>query len=305
MRVFLTGATGFIGSFVARRFLDAGCEVHALVEPAQPLGRIGDLAGRIAVHRADLGDREGVRGAARAARPEACVHLAWYAVPGKYLTADENTELVHASLGLYRAVTDAGCKRFVGAGTCIEYDVGYGLLHEERTPLRPHTLYGASKHALHGMLREVAARDGVSLAWLRYFFLYGPGEAPQRLVADVLGKLLRGEEAETTSGEQVRDFAHVADVAAATVHVTTSPFVGAVNVGTGVPVTVREVLRVLGEITGRPELLRVGALPRRAGDPPFICADVSRLKSLGFSPEHDLMSGLRDTVRAAVARSAG
>jgi nucleoside-diphosphate-sugar epimerase len=135
--------------------------------------------------------------------------------------------------------------------------------------------------------------------------LYGPGEAPQRLVADVLGKLVRGEEAKTTSGEQVRDFAHVADVAAATVHVTTSPFVGAVNVGTGVPVTVREVLRMLGEITGRSDLLRLGALPQRAGDPPFICADVSRLTSLGFSPEHDLMSGLRDTLRAVASRSAG
>jgi nucleoside-diphosphate-sugar epimerase len=296
MRVLVTGATGFIGSFVVRDLLSSGCEVHVLVEAPAPLGRIEDLSSRLTVHRGDLLDAESLRAVCDEARPEICIHLAWYAVPGKYLHAEENISLVQASVDLYRAATRAGCQRFVGVGTCIEYDTTFGWLREEATPIRPRTLYAVCKNALHGILGELAPRDGVSFAWLRLFFLYGPTEAPGRLVSDSLAKLLRGEEAPFTSGEQVRDFMHVADMARAIAHVAKSDAVGAVNVGSGVPVMVRDVVRAMGQATGRSDLLRIGAVPQRVGDPPFLCADVTKLRDLGFTSHFGLESGLADTV---------
>jgi len=295
MRVLLTGATGFIGSFVARELLASGHEVHALVEPGASLGRLADLADQVRVHEADMLDREGLARACAGAAASTCVHLAWYATPGKYLHAEENIALVQASVDLFHAAVKHGCTRFVGAGTCIEYDTSHGLLREDHTPLAPRSLYAVCKNALHGILRELAPRHGVSLAWLRFFFLYGPTESPGRLVADVLGRLSRGEEAPCSLGSQVRDFAHVHDVARAAAVVTTSEATGAFNLGSGVPVTVREVVETIGRVTGRSDLLRVGALPQREGDPPFICADVRRLRGLGVSPRYDLESGLRHT----------
>ena len=108
--------------------------------------------------------------------------------------------------------------------------------------------------------------------------------------------LLSGRRVPLTAGAKVRDYLHVRDVARALVAIGHSDCEGAVNVASGSPVTVAHVARTLGELAGRTELLDFGALPYSAADPPFICADVAKLKSLGWEPGFDLMSGLRHTM---------
>ena len=71
---------------------------------------------------------------------------------------------------------------------------------------------------------------------------------------------------------------------------------GPVNIGSGRPVTVREVAETIGEICGRPELLGFGDMPSRPADPPFICADTTKLRSLGHEPRFVLHDGLSDAV---------
>ena len=229
----------------------------------------------------------------RAAQPTHLLHLAWYAVPGKFWTAPENNGWVDATLRLLRAFYAAGGQRAVGAGTCAEYDwSGDGLLSETTTPLRPATLYGQAK----AQTFEAGAALG-ELAWGRIFFLYGPREHPDRLVSSVARRLLAGEEAPTSDGTQVRDFMHVADVAGAFAALLDSGVTGAVNIGSGVAVTVREVVDQVGRAAGRPELLRPGSLPLREGEPPRLVAKVRRLRDeVGFEPRHDLESGIKDTV---------
>lgn len=298
MRVLVTGATGFIGAAVARELVARGHEVHALVEPSASTTRIDDLRGRVTFHEANLHDAERVDAACAAAAAETCLHLAWYAFPADYLHSEENVALIGASVGLFRAFAKAGGKRFVGTGTCIEYDTSHGLLREGHTPILPRTLYAVCKNALHGALVELGPRYDVTVAWMRFFFVYGPGEAPGRLVSDVLGKLARGERAPCSSGAQVRDFLHVSDMARAVALVAESGADGAINVASGVPVAVRDVLDAIGRVTARPELLDIGAFAPRPNDPPFICADTTRLRGLGFAQRHSLESGLADTLDA-------
>jgi nucleoside-diphosphate-sugar epimerase len=129
------------------------------------------------------------------------------------------------------------------------------------------------------------------------FFLYGPGEHPDRLVSSVARRLLAGAEAPTTEGTQVRDFMHVADVAGAFAALVDSDVTGPVNIGSGRPVTVRAVVDEVARAAGRPELVRFGALPQRAGEPPELVADVGRLRDeVRFRPRYDLGSGIKDTV---------
>jgi nucleoside-diphosphate-sugar epimerase len=272
-RVLVTGATGFIGSHALRALEERGHDVHAAA---------GDLL--------DAGAAEQV---IRSAEATHLLHLAWYAVPGKFWTAPENEAWVEATLRLLRAFYAAGGQRAVGAGTCAEYDwSGDGLLSETRTPLRPATLYGQAK----ARTFEAGAALG-ELAWGRAFFLYGPGEHPDRLVSSVASRLLAGEEAPTSEGTQVRDFMHVADVAGAFTALLDSGVTGAVNIGSGVAVTVREVVDEVGRAAGRPELLRPGSLPLREGEPPRLVAEVRRLRDeVGFRPRFDLESGIKDTV---------
>jgi nucleoside-diphosphate-sugar epimerase len=302
MRVLVTGAPGFIGSHVVRRLARDGDEVVAVCLPGVDRSRLADVAAGVRLAELDLRDRDGVAALARDARVDACIHLAWTAEPGVYLHTPENTEHVAIGIGLANALADSGCRRFVGIGTNLEYDLEAGWLQED-SPLRPAHLYGACKLALSVALEEIARRKGLSVAWARTFYLYGPAEDPRRLVPAVITAVLRGEAAKTTPGEQVRDYLHVEDVASAYVAIARSALTGAVNVGSGVPIAVRDVVAKIGALAGRPDLLAIGALPYRGNDPMFVCADVRKLKSTGWAPAYDLDSGLHHTIEWWRARA--
>ena len=137
-RVLLTGANGFIGAHVARALVGQGHEVHALV-------RRPPVVSGLVISEGDLTDSDAVRAAVTRARPDVCVHLAWYAAPGKYLHAVENLALVEATLDLARRLADAGCTRLVGAGTCFEYDTRGTEPLSETSRTAPGSLYAASK----------------------------------------------------------------------------------------------------------------------------------------------------------------
>lgn len=300
LKVLLTGAAGFIGSHVARLLAARGCDVHALVRPGGDASRINDVAPSLRLLSCDLADDAAVASHVRDVRPEACVHLAWGVGRGGNLDGAENVHSLNASLRLALALAEAGCGRLVAAGTCFEYDTsdaGAGLL-SETSPTRPRTLYGASKLALWQVLERLSAAGAFEVSWLRFFYLYGPGEDARRLVPSVILSLLEGREAEATAGEQVRDYLHVEDAADAVRAVLERGLTGVTNVGSGRPVAVREVVERIGELTGRPELIRLGALPYREGDPPYVCADAGRLAGgTGWSPRFGLEDGLRHTIR--------
>jgi nucleoside-diphosphate-sugar epimerase len=293
-RVLLTGASGFIGRHVADALLRAGLEVHAAVLPHEP---VSDA--RLLVHEADLLDPLGAEGLVGRVRADCLLHLAWYAVPGKFWEAPENERWIGASLRLLRAFGETGGRRAVMAGSCAEYAWGDDApLTEADSTIGPGTLYGACKHATHVAAAAVARQLGVSLAWGRIFFLYGPGEAPGRLVSEVVGGLLRGHQVPTTDGSQRRDFMHVRDVAGAFAALLTSDVTGPVNIASGSAVPVREIVQTIAEEAGRPDGVLLGELPQRPGEPPTIAADVRRLtEEVGFAPKIDLRGGIREMLR--------
>lgn len=288
-RVLLTGGTGFVGRQAIDPLLAAGHEVHAVSRSEGGGGR------GVTWHRADLLDGAEV---VAEVEPELLLHFAWYAEHGSFWTAPENVRWVEASLRLLRAFAAAGGRRAVMAGTCAEYDWGVPVhAYAEDAPVRPATLYGAAKHALHAVAAAYAEQVGLELAWGRIFFLYGPGEAPGRLVPAVARAVLAGEVAETTAGTQVRDLLHVAEVAAAFAALVDSDVTGPVNVASGEPHELREVIQLVAQLAGRPDLVRLGARPMREGEPERIVADVARLRDeVGFQPRTGLHEGLARTV---------
>jgi nucleoside-diphosphate-sugar epimerase len=194
----------------------------------------------------------------------------------------------------------AGGQRVVTAGTCAEYswEDGDGLCREDETPLRPASLYGVSKDALRRMQESMAHILGFSAAWGRIFFPYGIGEPAGRLVPSVIDSVLGGKPAQCSHGRQVRDFIYVDDVARAFAVVLDSGYEGTLNIGTGQGVTIAEVARAAAEAAGRPELLQLGALPARAGEPDVLLADVTQLRALGFAPRWSLGEGMAATVKS-------
>lgn len=291
MRVLLTGASGFIGRHALDALIEQDHEVHAVARHAGP-AREG-----VTWHEADLLRPDTPAALVRAAPTSHLLHLAWYAVPGSFWSAPENERWIDASLRLLRAFGEAGGRRAVMSGTCAEYAWEDDILSERATPLKPATLYGACKHATHVASAAVAEQLGVSFAWGRIFFLYGPGEDTARLVSGVARELLAGLQVPTTDGLQRRDFLHVQDVAGAFVALLRGEVTGPVNIASGEAPLVREIVTLIAEQAGGLERVRFDALPRRAGEPAVIAAEVGRLiDEVGFRPAIGLREGIADTV---------
>lgn len=292
-RVLLTGATGFIGRHALPLLIEHGYEVHATTH-ALPVGGEQNAA---LWHQVDLMDSVAVAGLVGTIKPSHLLHFAWYAEPGKYWASEQNFQWVQASMCLLEAFGKNGGKRAVIAGTCAEYDWGDGRCTENQTPIRPTSIYGACKAAMQHLLEAYGRRFAMSTAWGRIFHLYGPHEHPARLVPSIISPLLSGQTAPCSSGEQQRDFLHVQDVASAFVALLNSDVMGPVNIGSGQPVAVREVVERIAVLIGRPELVRLGEQHSRPDEPPLLEADVSRLTNeVKWAPFYNLDAGLASTI---------
>jgi nucleoside-diphosphate-sugar epimerase len=294
-RVLVSGAGGFVGLPLLAQLTRTDREVHALSTRARPSTPAG-----VHWHVLDLADGAAVEELMNELAPEQLVHLAWCTEHGRFWHVPENVVWVERSLQLMRAFVRRGGQRMVMLGTCAEYDWSSidGPLAEASSPVAPATLYGIAKDALRRVAEGYAEQQGVELAWGRLFLLYGPREAPRRLVASVIRALLAGKPAETGSGERIRDFLHVEDAAGAVAALLDSSVVGAVNIASGVGLSVQELVDRIVEAVGPPKLVRRGALVDRAGEPLLLMADVSRLRDeVGYLPRWTLADGLLATVR--------
>lgn len=290
-KVLVTGLSGFIGRHTAPALLARGFDVVGVGVDDPPPGLDA------AYETVDLMNARAMEDVLARHRPTHLLHMAWATAPGHYWTTPENLDWVAASLHLIRRFQSAGGKRLVVVGSCAEYDWGGEVCHEAHTPLRPATLYGVCKNSLRQVVEAFSRQTGLSQAWGRVFFLYGPHENPSRLVSSVITHLLRGEEARTTHGGQLRDLLHVTDVAGGLVALLASEVQGPVNIASGEAVSLKKVTRTIARLLEQENLLVPGAIAAREEEPPQILADVTRLKhEVGFTPRFSLEEGLSQTI---------
>jgi nucleoside-diphosphate-sugar epimerase len=297
MKVLVTGAGGFIGAHVVDRLLAEGHSVVAHGRTPTSFARLAHRAAEVPRVTVDLDDQAAARAMVEDVRPNAIIHLAWYADPRDYLTSNLNVASVTATVALVEAALASGCRKLVMAGSCVEYAPGDRLLRET-DPVDPLTLYGSCKHAAWMMSRALARTAAAELSWARIFHLHGPGEDERRLIPWVARELEAGRAVDLTDGTQVRDHLHVDDVAAGLTTLLAPGASGPYNVCSGQPVPLRVVLETVGSVVGRGELLRFGARPHRVGEMMFVAGDASRLLALGWRPRF----GLRDGLAHALAR---
>lgn len=286
-RVLLTGASGFLGTPCRELLVERGHEVHAVSQQQRS-------ADGVRWHRADLLDTKDVARLVGEVRPTHLLHLAWTSGRDGFRDGTSNYPWVGATIELLRRFTEAGGRRVVAVGTGAEYDWSGGVCHETETPLRPSSTYGLCKRTtgeLFGKFLE--QHEGISGAWARLFFLYGPGEDDYRLLPSIVSKILRGETAEVTFDRLERDYLFIDDAARGLVDLLESDTLGPINLAAGEAVSLGRLVGLAAEKLGRSELLRLGGEPSGPHPAPLVVADVERAKTeLGWRPRYSLDEGL-------------
>lgn len=279
-RILVTGGSGFIGSAVIPFLKERGFDV---VAPAR-----ADM---------DMLDADSVTRTMRRITPTHVLNLAWIATPGVYQESPENEAWKNASMHLFREAVANGATRLVGVGSCFEYTWPDAPCVEDSTPTdAATTFYGRCKNACREELMTLADEKGVSAAWPRIFFLYGPGEPEKKLIANVITTLLKGETAQCTHGNQVRDFSYVKDVGSAIAAVADSDVRGPVNIGSGEAIPLKDLIMTAARIIGAEDKVALGAREAPANEPPAIAADVAKLLSTGWTRTYTHEQALRETI---------
>jgi nucleoside-diphosphate-sugar epimerase len=294
-RVLVTGSRGFLGTHVVRALLASGRDVAILIRGALASEPVADVPEGLSILPASLEDPATLRRQLEHWRPDACIHLAWYAEPGRYLEALENIAALNGTLALLQELKRVDCASVAMTGTCAEYDTDQGWLHED-TPLRPRTLYAASKASASLLAQQLAKGSRTNVAWARVFYPYGPFEDDRRAVPALIASLLDGRRFAASSGDQVRDYIYAKDVADAFVTLIDRNATGSFNVSSGSPITVRSLMETIGDRLGRRELIDFGAATARQWEPRFICGDNSRLRALDWAPKYTLGEGVDETI---------
>jgi nucleoside-diphosphate-sugar epimerase len=291
-KVLITGAAGFLGRHCLELLVDEQHEVHVVTRSATLSARPN-----LHIHGVDLFEHAQVHELLRTVRPSHLLHLAWVTAPATYRDSLANLDWLAASVQLLRAFAENGGQRVVMAGSCAEYDWANGVCDETTTPLHPGSLYGICKNALREVLEGCAHCCEISAAWGRIFYLYGPGEHPDRFVSYVTRSLLAGRSARCSTGTQRRDYIYVKDAARAFAMLLFSSVAGPVNIGSGAAVEVATLAQTIGKLTGRPDLVLLGSAQPLSPEVPLVVSGQRRLGGeLGWSPEFPLERGLTDTV---------
>ena len=302
MRPLLTGASGFIGSYVLRRLLDPrACDVALLLRPGSDLGRIRDLVPRATVIEGDLNEPQASADAIRRFAPDTLIHSAWYGVAGVHRNeTDQIRRNLDGTASLVQLAAQAGCKVCVALGSQAEYGPQNRIL-DERAATEPTTTYGVSKLCACLLSRHLARQAGMRWAWVRVFSTYGPGDHPGCMIPQLIRALRLGQRPALTPGQQRWDFLYVDDAAEAICRVAECDSAeGIFNLGSGRVETIRRVAEMIRDRIDPALPLGFGEVPYRPDQVMHLQADISRLKAAtGWEPETGLAEGLARTVECS------
>src|ERR1700687_5960434 len=296
MRIFVTGATGFLGSYLVADLIGHGHDVAVLLRPGADPWRIAGSLSRLTAIAGDFAQVDSLRGPLSTFQPEAVAHLAWRGVGNTDRNSPIQAQNIPDTLDLAAVSIEAGARVFVGAGSQAEYGRYSRAIRESDIP-RPTTLYGRAKLAADAMAGQLCAERGARFAWLRIFSTYGPMDAPHWLIPSMIRTLKQGKRMPLPRCEQRWGFLHARDAASAfRLALTRDDAEGVFNLGSSEAPPLHERVTTLRDLVNSNAELGFGDIPYRPDQVMILQADVRRLEALGWRPQIGLEEGLSETV---------
>jgi UDP-glucose 4-epimerase len=297
--ILLTGGAGYIGAATADALLADGHRVVILDDLSS--GHTDTIPNEASFKTGSYGETDKMEELLRDARIDVIVHCGAKSIVAE---SDEHPDRyfannVQASLNLLNAACNIGVKRMVFSSSAAVYGAPTSSTINEATALAPVNTYGATKVAFELALRSFADAYEMQSVSLRYFNVAGSTERvrerhdpethllPRLIHAAESGEpfFIYGNDYATPDGSALRDYVHVADVAAANLAAVNyllrdgAPTGhNAVNIGSGVGTSVKQAISAVERATKR--TVNVQVQPRRAGDPPRLIADITRAVAL-------------------------
>ena len=210
MRAIVTGANGFVGSNLVKKLIENNIEVLA-IDLSFDSSRLDDNK-MIEKLELSIDDIESLKGKVNK-EYDMFYHFAWVGSAG-HLRTDEKVQVQNAmwTVDCLRVAHEIGCKKFICAGTIMEYEVHAAMYAQESKPGMPY-IYGVGKVLAHELCKPIANQLGIDLIWAYITNAYGVGEKSPRFINTTLRKIINNEPLEFTAGTQNYDFVYIDDVA--------------------------------------------------------------------------------------------
>ena len=268
-RVLVTGASGFVGRAVTSNLLKSNLKLRLVSRVgSQFTDEVLDATDRV-IQSPDIFQEDADWWASVCEGIETVIHLAWYTKHRDYLYSTKNIDCLIGTLNLARGFARAGGSRFVGIGTCLEYDLR-GEKVSVSTALNPLLPYSAAKASAYLNLTQFLGEENISFSWCRLFHLYGDGENANRLFPFLRCGIEKGEVVMIRGSNQVRDYMDVKEAGVLIGKVALSIVNGPLNICSGRPVTIKSVAEGIADEYGKRSLLQFGRLPDDPRNPEYI-----------------------------------
>lgn len=300
----LTGATGFLGRAVARQAIAQGYQIIALVRPTSDLDRLPRSPDCIAIpHGCHLDAAttvqlsEQIREHLQGDTPDGLIHMAWGGTANRSRNAGAQLlDNLPYLLGTVQLAADLGCRQWLGIGSQTEY--GHpDTQTDERAPTLPTSLYGQAKLAGCWSGLGLCQALGLTGTWVRIYQLYGPEDAPQRLVPYVIQSFLSGRSPQVTECRQCWDYLHVDDAARAILQLVAGNHGGIFNLGSGQALLLKTMVELIQTQCQTAIAPSYGAIPYPTDQVFFLQANIAKLQTAtGWTPQIPIESGLQQTV---------
>lgn len=286
MRIFITGGTGFIGSYLIPKLTEGKNKVLVLTRNPKNLVKYKEAT----CLKGDLSKISEWKKELKRFKPEAVIHLAWKGIPD-YSSPNSITNLKYG-LDLLQTLATVGCKKILVTGSLWEYGLQKGKL-SEKISVNPFNAFTAAKNSLNWVGSEFAKEHNIVFLWVRLFYVYGPGQKKNSLIPYLISCAKENKKPEIRNPNAQNDFIFVEDVAEAIYQILLkSNKSDTFNIGSGKLTSIQYIIESISKTLGI-KGYQVGN-KERIDDYAFSYADISKIKSIiGWKPQINIDEGIK------------